>query len=581
MNLDQAIAQWWQDEMAYAPLYASYCGVREFDHQLPDVSAEARAAQKRKRLQHQRAIEHASLALPEVGNEVATPLDETSRAVALYQLAIELKLHEFPEHYLCLGPSHGLHVQLTRLAHLADVSHAQGREHYCQRLLAVPHWLAQHRHNLTEAVQENVLAFTPSLAAVPMAIDHMCSVDGAAQTFVPKSLACASEYAQKIQTILRDVVVPALRAFNQFLREQYLTHSRAEPGLAYLANGDAWYQALIMQHTSLGMSASEVHELGLREVEKTLVQANALLRELPITDEEVNAETITPRDTSDVFVSGIAKLKAQPSQVAKSDEHLLHYAAYLCKKIDGGLPALFSRLPQLPFAVKATPSSLASGYPSGFYLEPPADRSSAGEYWVNTYALASRPLFLLPALTLHEAMPGHHLQIALTQERESLPLFRRSLLNTAYEEGWALYAESLGNELGLYERVEDKLGWLCYRLWRAARLVIDTGLHVKQWSRDQAIDYLQTHSALSPHECATEVDRYIAWPGQALGYLIGEICIHRLRSACEQKALKDGKTFDLKRFHEEVLRHGELPLRVLQAHIAQAFALDELEFALH
>ncbi|QGX41226.1 DUF885 domain-containing protein [Permianibacter aggregans] len=538
LTLDAAINNWWQDEMRFAPLYASYCGVRQYDDQLPDSSEQAIKKQTLSRREHLRNIESAI--------KLENGLDELSRQVALYQLQTTLRLAETPDHLAPLGSSHGLHVQLTRLLHLADLSTAEGRENYLSRLRGLPVWLAQQQQLLHKALERQQYPYAEALRAVPIAIRFMASEQGLAQTFEPTSDQAVNDTAfqQRLQNVLQMLVAPALQTFAEFIETVYLKHSRPLPGLCAIPDGEAWYQALIRQHTSLSLTAAEIHQIGLEEVAATREKAEAILKELGLP---------TP------FDKGIDALRNDPRQYAQTPEQLLQYATQLCETINAALPRLFSRLPHLPFHVKATPAQLAPAYPSGFYLEPPADGSRPGEYWVNTHELNSRPLYVLPALTLHEAMPGHHLQIALTQERENLPAFRRCLLNTAYEEGWALYAESLGNEIGLYDDPHAKLGWLSYRLWRAARLVIDTGLHAKGWTREQAVQYLYQHSSLSKHESETEVDRYITWPGQALGYLLGEREMHALRRECSQQL-----GFDLQRFHEQLLCEGELPLPLLR-----------------
>lgn len=541
LTLDAAIENWWQDEMRFAPLYASYCGVRHYDDQLPDHSERAIAQQTARRREHLRSIESAI--------RLDGGLDELSRHVAIYQLQTTLRLAETPDHLAYLGSSHGLHVQLTRLLHLADLNSTKGRQDYLARLRQLPVWLAQQQQLLSKALAQQQYPYAAALRGVPTAIRFMASETGLLQTFVPANATTPSDalFTEQLQQVLRDTVAPTLQHFAAFLENIYLAHSRELPGLCAIPEGKNWYQALIEQHTSLALTVEEIHQIGLEEVAATKAKAEAILRELGLP---------TP------FERGIEALRSDPNQYAQTPEQLLEYASQLCAKIEAALPTLFARLPRLPLKVTATPEQLAPTYPSGFYLEPPADGSRPGEYWVNTHELHSRPLYVLPALTLHEAMPGHHLQIALTQERENLPAFRRCLLNTAYEEGWALYAESLGNEIGLYDEPHAKLGWLSYRLWRAARLVIDTGLHAKGWSRELAVQYLYQHSPLSRHECETEVDRYITWPGQALGYLLGEREMHALRNKCNQQP-----GFDLQRFHEQVLCEGELPLALLRLHV--------------
>jgi uncharacterized protein (DUF885 family) len=264
------------------------------------------------------------------------------------------------------------------------------------------------------------------------------------------------------------------------------------------------------------------------------------------------------------FAEFLTFLRTDPRFYAKTPQELLAAACVIAKKADGSLPALFGHLPRLTYTVEAVPEHLAPKYTGGRYVEAPADGTKPGIYWVNTYALDKRPLYTLEALTLHEAVPGHHLQVALSQELTGLPQFRRFSDVGAFGEGWALYAERLGREAGFYQDPYSDFGRLTYEMWRACRLVVDTGLHAMGWTRQQAIDYLVANTALSVHECTTETDRYISWPGQALCYKIGEMTIRRLRSRAESAL---GPRFDLRGFHDAVLANGMVPMPVLEAQV--------------
>jgi uncharacterized protein (DUF885 family) len=254
---------------------------------------------------------------------------------------------------------------------------------------------------------------------------------------------------------------------------------------------------------------------------------------------------------------------------ATTPDQLLKEASRMAKRIDGKLPSLFGRLPRLPYGVEPVPADLAPKYTGGRYVPAPVGGTRAGTYWVNTYALESRPLYTLESLTLHEAVPGHHLQIALQQELTGLPKFRGDARVGAFVEGWALYSERLGLEAGFYQDPYSDFGRLTYEMWRACRLVVDTGLHAQGWTRQQARDYLAENTALSRHEIGTEVDRYIAWPGQALAYKIGELKIRELRAKAEREL---GPRFDLRAFHDAVLQSGAVPLAVLEEQMNEFIA---------
>jgi len=262
------------------------------------------------------------------------------------------------------------------------------------------------------------------------------------------------------------------------------------------------------------------------------------------------------------FADFLKFLRTDPRFYAKTPEELLMRASTIAKRMDAKLPSLFGRLPRQPYGVMAVPPSLAPKYTSGRYSGSPKDSTEPGWYWVNTYALDKRPLYNLEALTFHEAVPGHHLQGALAEEADDVRPFRRYSYLSAYGEGWGLYSEFLGNEAGFYTDPYSKFGYLGYRAWRACRLVVDTGLHEFGWTRQQAIDFLAENTSLPLVEATTETDRYISWPGQALSYYLGYLEIRELRSKAEQAL---GERFDVRAFHDEILRHGSVPLPVLES----------------
>lgn len=331
-----------------------------------------------------------------------------------------------------------------------------------------------------------------------------------------------------------------------FFDQEYIPNAPDEIGASHWPNGDEYYQVRANHFSTLDMSVKEIHELGLSEVSR--IQAEM--------DEVKNKAGF--KGTRREFIQF---LRTDPQFYPKTPRELLSFAAYLAKKADGKLPALFTKLPRQPYTVEPVAPHLAPKYTGGRYSGAPLNSTRAGEYWVNTYDLPSRPLYVMPSLTLHEAVPGHHLQSALTKELEGLPRFRNNMYISAFGEGWGLYSEFLGIEMGMYETPYEDFGRLTYEMWRACRLVVDTGIHAYGWQRQQVIDYLAENTALSIHECTTETDRYISWPGQALSYKIGELKIKELR----KKALQElGADFDTREFHDALLSQGTLTLPLLE-----------------
>ena len=353
----------------------------------------------------------------------------------------------------------------------------------------------------------------------------------------------------RAEQALSEVVFPEMRAFSDFYSEEYHPKCRnEEPGISGTPNGKNYYAHLVRSFTTTDMTAVEIHSLGLSEVAR-------------IRAEMVDVSKEAGFDTREAFIE---HLRTDPQYYAKTPEELLTAAGALAKQMDGHMPKLFGRLPRQPYTVLPIPAALAPGNTTAYYEPGSLQTGQPGIYRVNTTELNQRPLWELPALGVHEAVPGHHHQIALQQELDIHPLRRNGTFFTAFVEGWGLYSERLGIEMGLYDTPAKQMGRLSYEMWRATRLVVDTGLHSKGWSKQQAVDYMLDNTALTPGNVDAEVNRYITNPGQALAYKIGELKIRELR-----KRAKDtlGKDFDLRRFHDAILENGSVPLDVLEAHI--------------
>jgi uncharacterized protein (DUF885 family) len=346
--------------------------------------------------------------------------------------------------------------------------------------------------------------------------------------------------------VIRDTVQPAYRELLAFMRNEYVPGTRTTLAAEAMPDGKAWYRAQILQYTTLDTDPAAIHELGLREV--------ASLHQQMI---DVMKETGFKGD----FPAFLKYLRTDPRFYAKTPDELLMRAAWIAKKFDGKASTYFGYLPRMRFAIVPVPDDLAPFYTSG--------RGGPGQYLVNTYKLETRPLYALTAMTLHESAPGHAFQMPIAMERKDQPAFRQHVYISAFGEGWALYCEKLGVEMGMYETPYDRFGMLGWQIWRAARLVVDTGIHSQGWTREQAIQYLLENTALPEHEIETEVDRYIAWPGQALSYYLGEMTIVEGRRKAEAAL---GPRFNIRAFHDTVLALGSVPLPVLTARIDRFIA---------
>ncbi len=348
------------------------------------------------------------------------------------------------------------------------------------------------------------------------------------------------------KSTIMEGVIPAYQRLLDFFADEYVPGARTSLGASELPNGERFYKEQIYLYATVDMTADEIHQLGLSEVARIRAEMDAIIKGL---------------EFEGSFAAFLEFLRTDPQFYAKTPHELLAEASYFAKKTDGRLPQLFGKLPRQPYGVAPVPDNIAPFFTSGRYVGSPLSARRGGYYWVNTYALESRTLYTLPALTLHEAAPGHHLQGALALEQGEQPEFRRNDYISAYGEGWALYAEKLGVEMGIYETPYQDFGRLTYEMWRACRLVIDTGIHAKGWTRQQALDYLASNTALSIHEVTTEIDRYISWPAQALSYKLGEYTIWQLRHEAESRL---GEGFDIRAFHDFILALGSVPLEVLK-----------------
>lgn len=359
---------------------------------------------------------------------------------------------------------------------------------------------------------------------------------------MPATIPAAEQQALRGEgrAAIRDAVVPAFAKLLVFFRNEYVPKARTTLAAEAMPDGEAWYRAQIRKYTTLDLTADQIHAIGLTEVASIRAEMDTIIRELKFKGS---------------FAEFLAFLRTDAQFYAKTPQELLDRAAWISKRVDGEIGKLVGTLPRGRFTIVPVPPDIAPFWTAG--------RGGADTYWVNTYNLPSRPLYNLPALTLHESTPGHSLQGSLVREQGDVPDFRKDYIS-AYGEGWGLYSEWLGKEMGIYETPYEDFGRLTYAMWRACRLVIDTGVHHKGWTRDQALAYLRDNTALSEHEVTTEVDRYISWPGQALSYKLGELTIMRLRREAEAAL---GPKFDVRAFHDAVLAQGSVPLPVLESQI--------------
>jgi len=370
-------------------------------------------------------------------------------------------------------------------------------------------------------------------------------------TRIPDSISAAerSRLQAEGRAAVANVVIPAYTRFEKFFRERYLPATRKTDGIWDTPQGAEFYRELAAFHTTTRLTPEEIHNIGLREVARIRAEMDRVIAQVGF---------------KGTFAEFLEYLRTDPKFYYDSPEELFRGYAVIAKQIDPELVKLFGKLPRTPYGVRPIPMTSAPNTTTAYYQGPAPDGSRAGYYYVNLYRPEVRPKYEMEVLTLHEAVPGHHLQIALAQEQTDLPEFRRNAEATAFVEGWALYTESLGEQLGLYKDPYSRFGQLTYDMWRAVRLVVDTGIHAKHWTRQQAIDYFKANAAKTEADIINEVDRYISWPGQALAYKIGQLKILELREQARQAL---GSRFDIRKFHDVVLSNGAVPMDVLEQQV--------------
>jgi uncharacterized protein (DUF885 family) len=541
---DEREALWRAD-----PLSATGEGVRKYDRLLPDATPAAQARwlqQNEQLLRRLKAIKRARLKAQE------------QVSYDLFQFMVEqrLRLGRYKDWRMPFNSDSGFYADLLQLDSYVDPQNVKQYEDYIARLAAVPRYFDENVANMRTGMRDGFTAPSEILDGVSRVVASAQFTAAEATPFwrpfakfpdaVPEHertrLAAAGKAA------LTGHVIPAYAAFQKFFEGEYKPAARKTIAASELPDGRAYYADLVRYYTTLpDATAEQVHATGKSEVARIRAEMDAIVREVKYDGD---------------FASFLNFLRTDKQFYAQTPEQLLREAAWISKEIDGKLPAFFGTLPRMTYAVKPVPEAIAANYTAGRYN--PGPMGAAGEYWVNTYALEKRPLYALVALSLHEAVPGHHLQGALARELENVPQFRLNFYPHAFGEGWGLYAEKLGQEMDVYHTPYQRFGRLTYEMWRACRLVVDTGMHAMGWTRQQALDFLTANTALSTHEIRTEVDRYIAWPGQALAYKTGEMKIVELREKAK-RAL--GERFDIRTFHDAVLGSGGVTLPALEAQI--------------
>jgi uncharacterized protein (DUF885 family) len=541
----------WRSRLERNPLVATYMGVADFNDRLPDDSA---AAQETNLKADQAFLQR----LREIDREALDTENRINYDLFEFVVGHRVALGKYRPYRIPILSDAGFHMRVQRLHEAMPFRTVGDYENYIARLRAIGPNFEQNMANMRSGLAEGFTQPQEILEGIVPSITGSIVDDPERSPFFepfasfPASVTAADQQrlAAEGRRAIQDVVVPAYQSFLTFFESEYIPGARTTLGISEVPQGKAYYEDLTRFFTTLeDATPDNIHELGLQEVARIRAQMEAVIESVNF-DGDLQAFIEYLRTDSQFYVD--------------EPEQLLKEAAYIAKRIDGVMPGYFRTLPRMPYGVRKVPDDIAPNYTTGRYWSATVGGRLGGFYMVNTYALDKRPLYTLAALTLHEGVPGHHHQNSLRQEIGDMPMFRRSFYPHAFGEGWGLYAEKLGVEMGIYLTPYDEFGRLSYEMWRAVRLVVDTGMHYKGWTRKQAQDFLADNSALSLHNVRTEIDRYASWPGQALAYKMGELKILELRARAEQAL---GDKFDIRDFHDAVLLTGGVPLSMLDAAI--------------
>jgi uncharacterized protein (DUF885 family) len=554
VSLHQLFEAEWERSLREDPTSATYLGDHRYDARWPDLSP---AATARSHQGDQAVLE----SLARIAPGVLTAEDQLNRELfrRLYQGRVDA--YDYGTQYTPVSQK-GSVATTHELAELIDFNSVQAYEDWIARINGLGTVVDQTIALMREGMKRKQVQPRVIMERVPKQIDQQLVADPTASPFygpfrqMPDSIAAADQERLRAaaRTAISGTAVPAYRRFKQFVEKDYLPRCRDTVGVWDTPGGDDWYQRRLAWYTTTSLTADEIHEIGLKEVARIRGEMQKVIAQVGFQGD---------------FQEFLQYLRTDPKFRYTDPQQLLQAYMVMAKRIDPLLPQYFGKLPRMSYGVRPIPEQSAPDTTTAYYQGPGMDGKRAGYYYVNLYKPEERPKYEIPVLTIHEAVPGHHLQIALAQELGELPKFRRDFEATAFVEGWALYSESLGEEMGLYEDPYDKFGQLTYEMWRAVRLVVDTGMHHRKWTRQQAIDFFKANAAKTELDIVNEVDRYIAWPGQACAYKIGQLRIKQLRGEATQAL---GPKFDLRAFHDVVLGSGAVPLDVMEANVRRWMA---------
>ena len=547
---------YWSYRLAESPTLATAAGMNDYNHLLPQVAPLDRS----RRL---RAEQEFLLQLGDVDRTALNLENQINYDLLGWVLEISIESMELNTDRIPFNTFSSFFTGALRASYGVSMTTEEDYQAYTSRIREFPRYFAENIDNMREGMRSGFVLPKVIIDGVLPTVraqvydnpDNSSLFEPIAEVSDRLSAAVQEQIRLEAREAIRLYAIPAFRELAEFLQNEY--YPMATEGIAAqdLSNGDAFYTHQIKVYTTrTDLSAEQIHNIGVSEVARIRKEMEGV---------------IAASGFNGSFEEFTEFLRAEPRFYANDETALLKEASFIAKKIDYLLPEFFGRLPRVPYGVVPVPVEIAPNYTAASYNSSPVGGIRGGAFWVNTFALDQRPLYELPALTLHEAVPGHHLQTSIARELENLPEFRKELYFSAFGEGWGLYSEKLGIEMGIYGNSYEHFGRLSYEMWRACRLVIDTGIHSQGWTRQEAMNYLTDNTSLSAVNVRAEVDRYISWPGQALAYKLGEMKILELRQRTEAAL---GDAFDLRSFHDALLGQGALPLDILDTVIENYIA---------
>ena len=546
----ELLSEQWEKGIIRNPEWASSLGDNRFNDKLNDTSYETILKRQGETRELQETVK-------KIDRSKLSEDDQLNYDLYLQGIEKQIEGFQFLSYLIPIDQMGGIQIGFAGIPNYMPFNNVKDYENYLARMRAFPTKLDQTIDLMKRGVKEGWVPPKIILVSVPDQIKaqfgKLVEESPLFKPFkdFPESIPSEEQtrLIDEMLSVLTEYVYPAYETLYSYFTESYLPSCGESIACKDFPNGDVYYNYQIKSYTTTNLTAEEIHQIGLGEVDRIRAEMK---------------KVINMKEFKGSFDEFLTFLRTDSQFYFTSEDELLNEYRMICKKADAELPKFFGLLPRLPYGVKPIPDYQAPASPTAYYYSGSQEAGRAGFFMANTYKLETRPKYEMEALSIHEAVPGHHLQITLAQELENIPKFRRYGGYTAFVEGWGLYSEKLAEEMGFYEDPYSKFGQLTYEMWRACRLVVDTGMHTLGWTRQEAIDFMLSNTAKTENDVNVEIDRYIAWPGQALAYKIGELKIRELRSKAEKEM---GENFNIRDFHDVVLGHGAVPLDILEKHV--------------